>query len=237
VRHPQKVIKTVAVPTIISINSMITLLIIAVEPNSSKIRPMIKHNLSRMEEEEEEALDWIPQTKVSLHQKKQAPQTVVVEELGATPTTTAAIMRWTAAMEAGIITRAVMGTLVASALKIIIIMVPKIMATKNQTMVSAVATEVINEMTPILIIKVEKEAPTTTTIILTCRGEVITRVIKNRCNRMVAVQATVATVVAWITAWGIITNKGKATTWGIRREIAALVAIPIARVVEILMAP
>jgi len=56
VRHPQKVIKTVAVPTIISINSMITLLIIAVEPNSSKIRPMIKHNLSRMEEEEE-ALD------------------------------------------------------------------------------------------------------------------------------------------------------------------------------------
>jgi hypothetical protein len=236
VRHPQKVIKTVAVPTIISINSMITLLIIAVEPNSSKIRPMIKHNLSRMEEEEE-ALDWIPQTKVSLHQKKQAPQTVVVEELGATPTTTAAIMRWTAAMEAGIITRAVMGTLVASALKIIIIMVPKIMATKNQTMVSAVATEVINEMTQILIIKVEKEAPTTTTIILTCRGEVITRVIKSRCNRMVAVQATVATVAAWITAWGIITNKGKATTWAIRREIAALVAIPIARVVEILMAP
>jgi len=236
VQHPQKVIKTVAVPTIISINSMIIILIIAVVPNSSKIRPMIKHYLSQMEEVVE-TLDWIPQTKVSLHQKKQAPATMVVEELGATPTTKAAIMRWTAAMEEGIITRAVMGTLVASALKIIIIMVPKIMATKNQTMVSAVATEVINEMTPILIIKVEKEAPTTTTIITTCRGEVITRVIKSRCNRMVAVQATVATEAAWITAWGIITNKGKATTWAIRREIAALVAIAIARVVEILMAP
>jgi hypothetical protein len=50
VQHPQKVIKTVAVPTIISINSMIIILIIAVVPNSSKIRPMIKHYLSQMEE-------------------------------------------------------------------------------------------------------------------------------------------------------------------------------------------